>query len=78
MRTNDLIRILIEQDVKLIPQAGGGLDVDGPAGSLTPELVAALAQCKTVILRRMAAVERGEAEPVRRGLDRLLFADGEP
>ncbi len=77
MTTNDLIDQLIEKGVKLIPQTGGGLDVDGPASALTPELIEALRQHKTTILRRMAVVERGEAEPVRRRLDRLIFDEGE-
>jgi hypothetical protein len=72
VNTNELIRRLIVEGINLIPQAGGGLDVDGPASALTPELIEALRQHKATILRRMAAVERSEAEPVCRRLDRLI------
>ena len=72
MTTNDLIYKLIDKDIKLIPQAGGRLDVDGPASALTPELIEALRQHKATILCRMTVVERDEAEPVCRRLDRLI------
>lgn len=75
MTTNDLIYELIDKGIKLIPQAGGGLDVDGPAGALTPELIEALRQHKAMILRRMKTIERSDAEPVCRRLERLIFED---
>jgi hypothetical protein len=75
--TNDLIRLLIESNTKLIPHRGGGLDVDGPTSALTPELIETLRRHKATILRRMAVIERGEAEPVCRRLDRLIFEEGE-
>ena len=78
MTTNDLIYQLIEKGIKLIPQTGGGLDVDGPAGALTPELIEVLRDQKPSILRRMAAVERHSPEPVCRRLDRLIVPTGEP
>ena len=77
MNTNDLIYQLIDEGIKLIPQAGGALDVDGPASALTPELIGALRQHKATILRRMRAIERSEAEPVCRRLDRLICAEWE-
>lgn len=77
MNFDALIHVLIARGIKLIPQRGGRLDVDGPAKSLTPELIAALLQHKPTILHRMAAIERSEPEPVCRRLDRLIFAEGE-
>ena len=76
MTTNDLIYQLINKGIKLIPQAGGGLDVGGPASALTPELIDALRQHKATILRRMRIIERSDAEPVRRRLDRLISTSG--
>jgi hypothetical protein len=72
MTFEELIRRLMERDVKLIPQVGGGLDVDLPRWALTAELLDALRQYKPVILRRMRAVERAEGERVCRRLDRLI------
>ena len=75
MTINELIHALIDRDIRVIPQAGGGLDVDGPASALTAELIASIRQHKATILRRMAAVERKETEPVCRRLDRLITSD---
>ena len=75
MTTNDLIYELIDKGIKLVPQAGGGLDVDGPAVALTPELIEALRQHKATILRRMRIIEGSEAEPVCRRLDRLIWGE---
>ena len=72
MTTDDLIYQLIDKGIKLIPQAEGGLDVDGPASALTPELIEALSQHKATILRRMSIIERSDGEPVCRRMDRLI------
>ena len=75
MTTDDLIYHLIDKEIKLIPQAGGGLDVDAPASALTPELIEALRQHKATILRRMKIIERCDGEPVCRRLDRLIWGE---
>lgn len=72
MTTNDLIHLLVEKGIKLIPQSGGALDVDGPDDAMTEELIEELRRHKVTILRRMAAIERIEVEPVCRRLDRLI------
>ncbi len=76
MTTNELILTMIESGIKLIPQAEGLLDVDGPANALTPELIEALREHKAEILRRMAAIERSMVEPFHRGLYRLISEHG--
>jgi hypothetical protein len=73
MTTNDLIRLLIDNRIKLIPQPNGGLDVDGPGEMLTPKLIEELRRHNPTILHRMTVIERNEKEPVCRHLERLIF-----
>jgi hypothetical protein len=68
--TDDAILLLIGVEAKLIPQAGGGLDLEGPADVLTPELIQELRRHKREILRRMAQAER--IDPDCRELRMLL------
>ena len=78
MTINELIYQFIDKGIRLIPQANGGLDVDGPASALTPDLIESLREHKATILRRMASIERSENEPVCRRLDRLIFDELRP